>query len=266
MSVLRSVRRVYDRVPHAWEAPTARAEMGLDDVAQTLYLHDTTHNPVALWQFNGDMLDSGSAGENLTLETGTTLWAPGPVPGTRAFNFNGATRLVGAATAAAALRITGDMTVEALVRPGTATTIGYLALCAGDLGSETEANNMLWALRFNTQQNLLLDSSWENGAGVNNDVSNAIEEAWRYEWLHVAVTREANVGKLWLQGRNIATSGVLSAPTGGTSARIRLGCGNVAGQFISASLSSVKVCDFALSQAQLQDEVRRTMPRNQWGF
>jgi hypothetical protein len=245
---------------------------GSAGVGGTTQLHDTTHAPVALWQLNNNYLDTGTTGENLTLEIGTTQWFPGAVPNTLSPRFDNATRLVGSAVAPAALRILGDITVEALIRPGDATTPGTLVNCSGASASETEANNTLWDLRITDQDDLNLQAFWESGAGVNSVLSVTDQSIHRWEWSHVAFVRDASGGigatiaRLYINGRLIGTATTLNPATGGTTSRIRIAGFDAAGFFLGGTLASVKVIAGVLTTPQIQDEVRRTVPRQLWGF
>jgi hypothetical protein len=236
-------------------------------------LHDTTHSPVSLWQLDDSYADDGTAGETLSLVTGSDLVTEGAVSGGfPSTKFDGATRLAGAGTAPAALQILGSMTVEALIRSGEDSGIGVIASVAGDYGSALEAQNILWDLRILEQSTGTLRFIWESGAGTVHSISTTDYVLSRHAWNHIAAVRDATGGigatiaKIYVNGREVATTSTLSPATGGASAITRIGGSNLAAQFYGGNLASVKVIASALSQAQIQDEVRRTLPSNMWAF
>ncbi len=78
---------------------------------------DTSYSPVGLWNFDGDLVDSGSAGEDLVIARGAehSVQTDADVNAlymTTADGLDGDT-----ATAPAALRVTGDVTVQVVYTP-----------------------------------------------------------------------------------------------------------------------------------------------------
>jgi hypothetical protein len=164
------------------------------------------------------------------------------------------------------------MTIEALVRSGDDAGIGVIASVAGDYGSALEAQNILWDLRILDQAMGDLRFIWESGAGTVHSLTSTGYVLSRHSWAHIAAVRDATGGvgatiaKIYVNGEEVATISTLSPATGGTSAITRIGGSNLAGQFYGGNLASVKVVASALSLAQIQAEVRRTIPRQSWGF
>jgi hypothetical protein len=217
--------------------------------------HDTTYSPVGLWQLDGDLTDSSGNGRDLSLEGGTTRWTH-LAPDLRGFFFDGATRLSRSATDAA-LQLTGDLTFEALVTFDRHDSESQAIMSWHDLG-ETEATNTLYSFRTVGVGNSL---EWvsESGAGVNATYT-ATTGVDRGIIHHVAVVRESDVLKFYLNGELYETSGSLTTPTGGSSGRFALGgFYNFAGNEHFGGIASAKLIDRALTAAEVISEYNRTV-------
>lgn len=232
-------------------------------------LHDTTHSPVGLWQFDGDLLDTSGTGETLTVEAGTQKFSLSAIPdGTRSLQVNAGLRLVGANPAAAALRIAGDITIELLCKPvdiQAASTFAILIDCAGDQTSETETNNVLWGCNLQVAANEPF-IVWERGAGINESLTDVDFGVEPGRWNHLAFVRDASggagsvVASIFVNGVLFATDATKTTASGGSLARIRVGASTIAGRAYNGLLSSVKVIASVLTAPQILAEAQRTLP------
>lgn len=230
-------------------------------------LHNLLHDPVGLWQLNGDLLDSSPTGDDLTLAAGTARYGPGIVSGDQAFYFDGVTRLAGASPGPAALRILGDVTLELLVFPqqlANGTFGSQLAEFSGTDASAVEDDNFLYQLRL--QNNLNNPSSyWEDGAGGLNlhiDTDSVMEPG---RWHHMAMVRTsggagATTGELFVDGVLVSTVTTFDEPTGGVNSFIKIGQFDDLNGAFFGFIQSVKVIPSALTAAQVLAEARLTLP------
>lgn len=225
-------------------------------------LHDTTHSPVGLWQLQGDLTDSSGNGYTLSVGAGTEQYVP--ISETvQGHLFNGSTYLR-RATAEAALRLTGDMTIELLVMwlidpPGVGVNTsasGPALVSHGDNG-ETPATNNLYTLGPRPGGGLRWLS--ESGSGTNAiyDLTGSMPAHVLH---HLAAVRDSNVVTFYWNGSPIGTSGSLTAPTSGTDGRFCLGnIFNGGSEEPTCIMSSVKVIGSALTASQVQAEFERTL-------
>lgn len=248
----------------------------LDDAGfEEAQLHNLEHGPVGLWQFDGDLLDSSPTGENLIVGAGTERYGQGAVPGTRAFYFDRDTLVRGSATANVALRILGNVTLEFLMHPlllDNETFGDHIVGCQGvPDNSAAEADNFLWHFGFSR----ITGSSginyptwlWEGPASTFSFVEDTDFAVEPGRWHHVACTRinggaGATTGRIYLNGTLISEDTTLDEPSGGSTARIKMGdsdSGAGLGGF-RGLLQSVKVVPAALTDAQILAEARRTLP------
>jgi hypothetical protein len=236
-------------------------------------LHDLTHNPVGLWQFDGDMTDSSPTGENFTVATGSELYGTGIVPGTKAFYFNGSTRIHSGSPAPAALRITGDMTVEFLIKPDgldTDTFGAHIIGCSGIDNSVAEVDNFLWHFRLSDAGPV--DNNhpvwfWEGPASTFHVVKDVTFTVPPLQWSHVACVRinggaGATIGRIYVNGELVVEVTTLDEATGGSSGRVKMGDTDTGGNDGSyfGHVQSVKVIPSALTAAQVLAEARLTLP------
>lgn len=225
--------------------------------------HDTTHGPVGLWQLDGDLLDSSGNGYDLTVGSGTEQYAPLNSTDSAAF-LDGSTYFVHDVEVAA-LRITGDMTFECLVQflvdpPGegvNATTTSPSLIAHGAAG-ETEATNTVYAFGPRASAPGLTWVS-ESGGGSNAQ-RNVDAEIPCGVWVHLAVVRDSNVVRTYMNGALLDTSGALTAPTGGATGRLVLGAlANGSSENPTCLIASAKLIDSALTAAEIKAEVQRTL-------
>ena len=230
-------------------------------------LHNLLHNPVGLWQLNGDRLDSTSTGADLSVAVGIEQYGPGVSPGTKAAFFNRSTRFQTVAPAPAPLLILGDLTVELLCFPiGLANDTFGDSIChfAGIDNSGLETENFLWLLRLSNSLNNP-EFFWENGAGgVNNLVdTDFVVEPGR--WHHFALVRisggaGATTGQIYMNGVKIAEGTTFNEPTGAVNSYMKIGATTTGQSDYLGYVQSVKVIAKALTADQILAEARLTLP------
>jgi len=214
--------------------------------------HNASKGPVALWQLDGNMVDS-IGGLNLSVSTGTEKYSQ-TVPGMAGFSFNGSTELARPGFDAS-LALAGDVTVECVARVGASSNILW---SFGGNGS-TEALNILYSLRVADSVNYLgMECLHEQGAG-NSVVYDRNDCFPIYVPFHVAQVRSGNQYTLYLNGRQIGpASSVLTAPTGGTSSSMRVG-GFFGSNFFNGVISSLIVYGRALSSKEVASDYNLTL-------
>jgi hypothetical protein len=204
----------------------------------TLQYHDTTHTPVGLWQFDGDLTDSSGNGYDLT-DAGTPCYlsCDGLVGLSRWSEL--------AHVDAAPLHITGDITVEMLIEISAYSSLGYPLLFINN--GETEAANCLYGISI---------SSWvpgylaEYSSGTNITYS-AARGMLAGRVHHLAMVRSSNQVTFYLDGVAIGTSSGLHVPTGGTTAYLCIGAISDGSSPFYGWIASVKIIASALTAAQV---------------
>ena len=224
--------------------------------------HDTTHSPLGLWQLDGDMTDASGNGYDLTVDTGTELYAP--ISDTlQGFRFDGSTNLIHD-VAEAALRLTGDMTIEMLVAwlidpPGFGvnTSLSGPYLAAHGVPGEAGGDNNLYSLKARPTGGI----GWlsESGSGTN-AVYDIDCDVPTYLLHHLAAVRASNVVSMYIDGGLVGSSSTLATPTGGNTGRFVLGSiGGGGGEHPTCLMASVKLIGSALTAEQVADEYRLTL-------
>ncbi len=237
-------------------------EPGATGAAAAIGLHDTTHSPVGLWQFQGSLADTSGNSFDLSVSAGTETYSA-MVPNLRGVKLDGTLRLERAFTSA--LAITGDLTIEALVLlSGSTDTVANVSqIIAHTYGTNDtlEAYNYIYDLRFLSASRVLTFLS-EHGLGGADDTTTSVQAyPVRGQIFHLAVTRASNVISFYCNGRLLAASSALPTPTGGSSGRLYVGGqgGPDAPLFSSPMLlASLKIIPSGLTIAQVQAEYNRT--------
>jgi hypothetical protein len=217
---------------------------------------DTTHDPVALYSFDGDMLDRSGNSRDLTVEAGVEAYSSQSYPSSlNAFRFNGSTNLIHN-TAVADIRVTGSCTImfaiEALSNAGGVIVDHGVP---GAFASSTE--NSVYEIAALTTS-LLLRYFHEWALGVDVSMSAVLAGRIRVNTPHlVAVVRDDTAGtvSLWIDGRFIAELGSFSdPPSDGANGRLRVG--GYAGSRINAMICSLAIYDFAMTEDQIVERAQ----------
>jgi len=246
----------YNTVDSVWEPkPTA----GLAGSSlQFVRPHDTTFNPVALYQFDGNLNDSSGFARHLTIGSGTPKYSE-IFPKLQGVFLTSSERFF---TSAAALQIAGDVTYEAIMLiPVQLTTQTYSIFAEMEAG-ETAAGNYLSSLLITYNAGYhYFEAFWEYNAGVNVSYANTSGPIPTNEPFHFAMVRQSNVVTMYINGRAFGTpSGVLTAPN--TTAPIQkfyVG-GNLSSDTgFTGLISSLKVIDRALTATEVNSEFERTV-------
>lgn len=203
------------------------------------------------------MLDSSGNNHTLTVEAGNELY--GSIGALKGFHFDGSTNLW-RSSADSALAELGDMTLELLILfhtndPGTGANSSKFIVHHGASGGTETANEtytmqtiagigLRYQARYNVNQLTFFETS--DSAGLRGQV------------LHYAMVRENDEASFYTNGVHQGTSSGLTAPTGGSLGRFRLGSAWSLINPVSATIASVKLIPSALSEAQVAAEYRRT--------
>ena len=213
---------------------------------------DTTHSPVLLCKFDGDLTDSSGNGFDLTRDSGTERYTD-LLPGLRGVRLDQSTKFYKAYEAA--LKITGDVTIQVIVN---IRHIGNNNMTILDFSNngELEADNILYRIDIDGVANYL--RYWaEEGVGTN--IEHSIDDGLTPGVTTlVQMVRENDEVTFSLNGTQIsATSSGLSTPTGGTSGKLWVGDDSSSGGDFDGAIGSLKIVTSALTQAQLQAEATR---------
>lgn len=227
---------------------------------------DTSYSPVGLWQFDGDLTDDGSANETLTAGVGTATYTNVQSESKQSLIMTPAEGIGGVDPAPAALRVSGDVTVQLVYTPLVEEIGNFgsgLFLCHGNAAGEAE-NEMYMLLLENTAGKLEPLFRYEHGA--NTRVTTKAAPAVYLtagEPQHILARRwDAGGGStstdLWVNGTQIASLTGQTACSGGSAAYIQFGVsgGNIAVQY--GLYHAAKVVDRKLTDAEVAAEFSRT--------
>jgi hypothetical protein len=223
------------------------------------FAHDTTHDPVALYQLNESLADtSGDTLTSLSLEAGTIRFASA-LPSLRGFLFDGSTSLLVDASEAS-LQITGNITIEMIIVVNEIATSDVTFITHYGAPSN-EANNNLYSigLRGNTGNSL----TWihEQGSSVDEVYDSNISLPLGRP-THLVAVRSSSDVTFYLNGEKFeAGSSGLNAATGGASGRFYIGGMVSAEEPFTGIISSLKIIGSALTDAEIQAEYARTLGR-----
>lgn len=168
-------------------------------------LLDTTHSPIALWQFDGDILDSSGNGKDLVVATGATQFVAGPVVGTQAMFFDGSTVLSRSGQVDSDLNFDGlakEFTVQMIIKPiFYPNAIGdnerkYMNVLRCDTTGSGHGVTKLYDIKLNRDETIYGNHSyflWESGSATGGPILNISRQftAWRNnEWQHLAFVKD----------------------------------------------------------------------------
>lgn len=230
------------------------------------YQHSLDSNTVALWRFNDPPAISDEAG-NVPLNS--LSFTSEPVITTPLINDNGRARLFNDTRDAwfptrTLLRdffLSGDITFEAWFRvndkDGTSGSFSpnnmSIIAFAGDWTSETEANNVLFRILFDTSSQRKLVAYWEYSTGTNVVLTSTNEVLTTAEWWtrhHIALTREVGATttvRMYWDGEFVQEFTGQTNPSGGTDVGAQLTVGYNAG---------VADTPFVLDDVRLSSKIR----------
>jgi hypothetical protein len=240
----------------------------------------TRFNPIALYDFNNNILDKSGNGHNLFLApaSGTIAYENGPFGSVSSFAFNGTTGLT--SSTAAALILTNSYTIQAVVRPKPQRAEQAKALMTiGEINSSVSNKQNIFAnMSINTN---VFDNGptffesigcffWDNvtqsgfggasnGAMYRND-----------EWMHIAVaTDDLRNSFFYINGSLVFSCSHIAYPVIGNITDVYLTVGgipvNTTGFTIldtafSGSMSSLKVVGSRLTDAEILEEAELALP------
>jgi hypothetical protein len=237
-----------------------------DGYTSAIQLHDKTHSPVGLWQFNKNTLDSSGNGLHLTID-GAFIYDP-LAPGLYGISHTSAFARLYRTQFDAALAITGDMTIEFFVTlysaMVTSNVYSNASIVSYGLDSSTAVNNYLYKIDFSTLANFNKGLRWiqESGVGVEDIfVPSAVHIIYPHI-VHVAVTRTSNVIQFYLNGLPAgAPSSTLTTPTGGSNGKfhvLTISDGSSGSGTRGVTIASLKVIASALTADEIKAEYNRT--------
>jgi hypothetical protein len=224
---------------------------------------DDRNNPVVLYNFDQgattSLVNLGTAGSaaNLSVELGTETYGD-LFPGKGGFYFNGSARLL--AGASSSLVITGDSSVLLMLqRDRDAPAGAFVFALAG--ATESEADNALASLIAIVAETPPRRMRWisENGAGINSEVDTVATFSFppvhNISW--IGLSKSGTTVSFYYNGRFVS-SGSITAVTGGTNARLRVG-GNVGVNTSQSLMYGFKLLDQAYDAPEMAAEYNYTM-------
>jgi len=214
---------------------------------------DNTHSPVVRYDFNNSLADSSGNGRDLTMATGTARYRSG---WGNVVGIDPAAGIPYHSPLEAALRITGDITIEMLL-VFTDVPSGVRLFEHGATG-ETEATNILYQLTISNQNSMAWFS--ESGAGVDESDATFSSDAPALPAVgvpfYLAVRRQSNVVRVYLNGVQWGSdSPTLTTPTGSTSGQLVI-CSTGTNKPLFLGF---KVIASALTDNEVKEEYNRTL-------
>lgn len=222
-------------------------------------------SPIAYWKFDEQQgqtsNDSGTANVDLTLGTTSGSESTDPtwklptdckINGCLDFDGTG-DRVQGNSSS---LELTGDLSISFWFKVDTIADQETF-IYQGETGSELEADNELYFIRWDTTSGNDIEYGHENGAGVDNynvfdtNLSTAT-------WYHLVLVRDvtANTVKLYINGlQSGSTYSYSNDPTGGGSGEFSIGNANDTGASdnpYDGIIEEVKIYNFALTADQVK--------------
>lgn len=214
------------------------------------------HNPLGLYLFQGNGLDSSGNGRDLSNLDGTPTYGDGFVG--LSFEQDGN---VGLTRVDSTFEILGAVSAYAIVKLVSTTDTNFTIVCYDGGSDPAEADNNLWSLDLvSTAGSLSVRYFHEYSTGVNELLLPTGIGASRDEWIMVGWTRDsAGTGiKIFLNGEVIGTTTLANAPTGGTSSDLVVGrIRNSGVNNFTGKISAVKIVGSELTEAEMKAEYDR---------
>lgn len=230
---------------------------GATGAVAAIGLHDTTHTPGGLWQFQSSLADASGNGYTLSVDTGSVSYSQ-MVPGLVGIRLNSLRLTPG--TGKSALALLGDMTISCLLLL-TANPNGNPILSYTTGQDDTlEIYNYLYHLELSAARCPKLFH--EHAVGLD-DIHALTQQALppKRQLIHYTGTRIGNVYQHYAQGRALGDpSSALNTPTGGSSSQLWIGgSGGVTPTLCADMLmASLKISPVGLTAAQVKAEFNRT--------
>ncbi len=229
-----------------------------------IVLHDTTHAPVGLWQFQDTLLDASGNNFTLSVDAGVEIYTA-MTQRLRGVRLDGL-RLTRAHEAL--LTIPGDMTIELLMMfegqiepssPGAAAIVTY----TGGTSDASANFNYQYQLDITLTPGRLMRWFSEHGLGVNDSYTLAAHLPPPGVLFHLAATRTSNVIQFYINGVPFgAASAALTVPDGGSVTQLYIGGTGGVGTLSTISntiVASLKIIPSALTAAEVKAEYNRTL-------
>lgn len=217
--------------------------------------HDTTHNPVGLYQLDESLTDtSGNNNWYLSAVGGAGAIYTSIVPGIRGHGFDSYLRGINATPN---LAITGDLTIEMIVIVYEVPSGTNQRLIMHGQSGETEATNVVYCIDHILGGGLRYHAEYDAGVDIIYDINDTLPIGIP---VHLALVRSSNDVTFYMNGRQIgATSSGLNAPTGGSSGYLYLGLDFGNFYVLEGAIGSVKIISSALTAEQIRAEYNQTL-------
>lgn len=149
-------------------------------------------------------------------------------------------------------RITGDITFGGWFKATSVADTEGLIYMGGGSG-ETQAENELYMMRWDTQSGNDLEYKHEAGAGGNTVLSFDVNLSTG-TWYHAMFVRNvtANTVQLYLNGVSQGTKSYFTDPDGGTSADLAIGRESSGPAYFDGQIDDVRIYDYALTSTQVK--------------
>ncbi len=217
--------------------------------------HGTAFSPTALFQLHENLTESVNA-IALSTTAGAVLYTE-IYPTVRALYVTPTLQLKDT-TPGGPLQITGDITIEMLIKLTSLPTSGNARICSYSGSSGRPASNNVWQLDITAggAPRWVQDiSTGSTAVYIPTGVS------MPFDLCHFAVTRTSDVIQFYLNGLPFgAASGTLATATGGTASTFHIG--NIEGivsQALECALGSLKIVATARSAAEIKAEYNRCL-------
>lgn len=216
---------------------------------------DATYAPVGLWNFHlgagVGLKDYSGNGRDLTVETGTARYSA-IHPALGGLLFDGSTNLI-YSTFASDFNILGAFTGIALVILSALPSAGNTSYIFSHSAAFDGTANTNHAYDYGVDSNNA--GAWfsKHGVGtVDSFPSNSF--CARGQISLMGVTRDSSGSvQYYFNGAQFGAPSTITLPTGGTSARFRIGANSTASTFFTGVISSVAIYNVCLTAAQMQE-------------